>query len=277
MTDWAEIEKLQAEFQKTQQNAATQKLSERSCVEILRKLEKMKLITVLHTVDGKECVTPKHLKQEIKNELHSNMGRISLIELTDLLSVDYVHIESKANEIVKSDRTIQLLNGQLIDTNYLDHVADIVNESLQEKGFIKIAELSKEYDLPSDFLQEELVTRIGTRINGKTDDHNPDILFTNAYLSTQKDHIRGMLSVLRRPISLQPLFTQSCLSVPLINSLVSKLISENQIMGQVVGELSENAWFYPNMYIDSQDKWIEILYRKNQYIKYDSVAKLGFF
>lgn len=38
--------------------------------------------------------------------------------------------------------------------SYLDRLAEEVNDKLQEQGHITIAELTKLYDLPADFLSE---------------------------------------------------------------------------------------------------------------------------
>ena len=39
-------------------------------------------------------------------------------------------------------------------SNYLDSFAEEVNDKLQEQGQVTIAELTKAYDLPADFLSE---------------------------------------------------------------------------------------------------------------------------
>ena len=42
----------------------------------------------------------------------------------------------------------------LFNREYLDRVAEEINETLQESGQVLIAELSKTFGLPADFLQE---------------------------------------------------------------------------------------------------------------------------
>lgn len=54
------------------------RLSERNCIEILMKLEEMKLIDVLHSSDGKEYLTPNHLLKEIRQEVDAHDGKILL-------------------------------------------------------------------------------------------------------------------------------------------------------------------------------------------------------
>lgn len=54
--------------------------------------------------------------------------------------------------------SITLLNADSVNADscstYLDHLAEEVNDKLQEAGLISVAELCKNYDLPGDFLSE---------------------------------------------------------------------------------------------------------------------------
>ncbi len=81
MSDWDAVKQLAAEFQKVQASTGAQKLSERNCVEVVSKLVAMGLLEVLHTVDGKEYLTPQQLEREIRDELTVNKGedKINLI------------------------------------------------------------------------------------------------------------------------------------------------------------------------------------------------------
>ena len=79
MSDWEIVQQLAAEFQKVQATSGVQKLSERNCVEVVTKLVSMGLLDVLHTLDGKEYITPQHLEREIRDELIVNKGAYHLI------------------------------------------------------------------------------------------------------------------------------------------------------------------------------------------------------
>ena len=52
------------------------RLSERNCIEIVKKLIGLKLIDVIFTNDGKEYLTPQRLLKEIKDELIVHGGLI---------------------------------------------------------------------------------------------------------------------------------------------------------------------------------------------------------
>ncbi|KAG9463150.1 hypothetical protein GDO78_022306 [Eleutherodactylus coqui] len=152
--DWEEIRRLAADFQRAQLSDSVQRLSERNCIEIVSKLIAEKQLDVVHTLDGKEYITPSQISTEIGDELQVRGGRVNIVELQQVVNVDLTHIESRANELVRVDKNVQLVLGQLVDNNYLDQIAEEVNDKLQEAGQVTISELCKTYDLPGDFLTE---------------------------------------------------------------------------------------------------------------------------
>ena len=50
------------------------RLSERNCVEIIQTLVSRGILSVFHTTDGSEYVTPEQLTDEIRNEISSKHG-----------------------------------------------------------------------------------------------------------------------------------------------------------------------------------------------------------
>lgn len=55
------------------------RLSERNCIEIVSKLIAEKQLDVVHTLDGKEYITPAQITKEIRDELHIRGGKCVLI------------------------------------------------------------------------------------------------------------------------------------------------------------------------------------------------------
>ena len=74
MSDWTEVHRLAADFQRLQATTTAHRLSERNCVELVTRLVEQGLVEVIYTQDGKEYVTPEHLEREIKNELVAHGG-----------------------------------------------------------------------------------------------------------------------------------------------------------------------------------------------------------
>ena len=75
MAAWEEVRKLAADFQRLQASSTAHRLSERNCVEVVGRLLDMGLLEVVHTLDGKEYVTPHHLEKEVRDELTAHRGR----------------------------------------------------------------------------------------------------------------------------------------------------------------------------------------------------------
>ncbi|XP_061283771.1 E3 UFM1-protein ligase 1 isoform X1 [Bos javanicus] len=195
---WEEIRRLAADFQRAQFAEATQRLSERNCIEIVNKLIAQKQLEVVHTLDGKEYITPAQISKEMRDELHVRGGRVNIVDLQQAINVDLTHIENRIGDIVKSEKHVQLVLGQLIDENYLDRLAEEVNDKLQESGQVTIAELCKTYDLPGNFLTQALTQRLGRIINGHIDLDNRGVIFTEAFVSRHKARIRGLFSAVTR-------------------------------------------------------------------------------
>ena len=142
MSDWEEIRRLAADFQRAQLAGTVNKLSERNCVELVLKLIELRLVEVIFTTDGKEYLTHNQLSKEIKEELWVCGGRVGLVELAASLNVDYSQVEAAAQSLCKGDRELHLVLGQLISNSYLEELCRQVNEKLQQSGCLAIPSFS---------------------------------------------------------------------------------------------------------------------------------------
>ncbi|KAG9463149.1 hypothetical protein GDO78_022306 [Eleutherodactylus coqui] len=236
--DWEEIRRLAADFQRAQLSDSVQRLSERNCIEIVSKLIAEKQLDVVHTLDGKEYITPSQISTEIGDELQVRGGRVNIVELQQVVNVDLTHIESRANELVRVDKNVQLVLGQLVDNNYLDQIAEEVNDKLQEAGQVTISELCKTYDLPGDFLTESLELRLGSLIQGKIDQNNKGVIYTEAFVARHRARIRGLFTA----------------------------ITSGRLKGTVVGGRQDKAVFIPDIYARTQSNWIDAFFKQNGYL-----------
>lgn len=75
-----------------------------------------------------------------------------MIDIAKTLNVDYNVISSLAHEIVKEEPGIKLILGQLIDHSYVIHVAEEINDRLQQHGIVNVIELARNFDLSGDFI-----------------------------------------------------------------------------------------------------------------------------
>uniref|UniRef100_H3CIG1 E3 UFM1-protein ligase 1 n=1 Tax=Tetraodon nigroviridis TaxID=99883 RepID=H3CIG1_TETNG len=273
--DWEEIRRLAADFQRAQFADTVQRLSERNCIEIISKLIQEKKLDVVHTLDGKEYITPAQISREIRDELYVHGGRINIVELQQSINVDWVHVESRASDIAKSGKGVQLILGQLIDDTYLDHLAEEVNDKLQEAGLISVAELCKNYDLPGDFLSEELSKRLGKLIQGEKDQYNQGVIFTPAFVARHRARIRGLFSAITRPTAVSSMISTFGFQEHLLYSVLEDLVGAGRLKGNVVGGRRDKAVYIPDIYSKTQNTWVDSFLHQNGYLDFDALLRLG--
>lgn len=272
---WEEIRRLAADFQRAQFADTVQRLSERNCIEIIAKLVEEKTLDVVHTLDGKEYITPTQISREIRDELYVHGGRVNIVDLQKIINVDWVHVESRASDIARSDRGVQLVLGQLIDKSYLDHLAEEVNDKLQEAGLMSISELCKTYDLPGDFLTEELSKRIGKMIEGEMDQYNRGVIFTPAFVSRHKARIRGLFSAITRPTPVSSMIGVFGFQEHLLYSVLEELVNTGRLKGTVMGGRQDKAVYIPDIYSKTQNSWVDSFLKQNGYLEFDALMRLG--
>ncbi|TRY68005.1 hypothetical protein DNTS_007254 [Danionella cerebrum] len=271
--EWEEIRRLAADFQRAQFAETVQRLSERNCIEIVAKLVEEKSLEVVHTLDGKEYVTPAQISREIRDELYMHRGRINVVDLQKILNVDLVHVEGRASEIARTDRATQLVLGQLIDETYLDGLAEEVNDKLQEAGRVNISELCKIYDLPGDFLIEELNARLGRVIQGQIDPNQRGVIFTQAFLSRHKARVCGIFSAITRPTQISSLLHLG-FQENLLYSVLEELVNCGRLKGSVVGVRQDKSLYVPDIYSKAQSTWVESFLKQNGYLEFDALSRL---
>ncbi|KAL6034348.1 hypothetical protein STEG23_029734 [Scotinomys teguina] len=252
-----------------------ERLSERNCIEIVNKLISQKQLEVVHTLDGKEYITPAQISKEMRDELHVRGGRVNIVDLQQVINVDLSHIESRISDIIKSEKHVQIVLGQLIDENYLDRLSEEVNDKLQESGQVTISELCKTYDLPGDFLTQALTQRLGRIINGHIDLDNRGVIFTEAFVARHKARIRGLFSAITRPTAVNSLISKYGFQEQLLYSVLEELVGTGRLRGTVVGGRQDKAVFVPDIYSKTQSTWVDSFFRQNGYLEFDALSRLG--
>ncbi|CAL8125071.1 unnamed protein product [Orchesella dallaii] len=276
--DWEEVKRLAADFQRAQLTAASQRLTERNCVEIVNKLIELKLLDVVFTSDGKEYVTPQQLNREIQDELYVHGGRLSLTALSQTLGVGLAVVEARVSELLRQDKALYLVLGQLVTSAYLDSLCEELDEKLSQDGLISVSELSKSFDLPGDFLQEQLSKRLGKLLHGRQDDQDPSLIYTETFVRRNTARIRGILSAVTKPTPINPILSKFSNRIPekLFFTIVDRLISTKRIEGIISGGgSSRSSYFIPAAYSRAQIQWIEGFMNGNGYVDLDAASRLG--
>lgn len=245
-----------------------QRLSERNCVEIVSLLLEKGLIDLVFTSDGKEYLTQDQLRREIEEELFVN-GRINLVEITKTLNVDLQKIQPIAELISREDPKVTLILGQLISDEYVLRVASEINERLNQNGEINISELTTNYDLPSDFILNQVVEKnLGKIIFGKQDSNNPRLLYTPAFISRCRSKIQGALQGITRPTPISAILSQL--------GMAERIFFSVDVSATGLMTSKSTAGFYiPHIYTKRQIEWVKTFFKQNGYLEYDSVKALG--
>ncbi|GFR97363.1 E3 UFM1-protein ligase 1-like [Elysia marginata] len=233
------------------------------------------MIEVLYTSDGKTYLTQQQLSKEIKDELIVHGGRINLVDLQQLLNVDYSHIETRVNEMVKKEGHLTLVLGQLISNVYRDHLAEEINDLLQEKGHVTIVGLTQTHDLPADFIREVIDKYLGKKIKGQIDNYDRDVIFTDAFVARMKAQIRGAFSAVTVPTTIGPIRQAIGCKEHLFHTILEDLISSKRLAGSVSGSRQDKSQFLPEIYTRAQSEWIDSFYKQNDYLEYDALTRLG--
>lgn len=225
----------------------------------------------MFTTDGKEYLTHDHLRREIEDELYVNGGRINLVELSKSLCVDLQKIQPVAEKIAEEDPKVTYILGQLISNDYIIRIASEINERLSQNGEVNVSELTATYDLPSDFLLQEVVEKnLGRIIFGKQDSSNPRLLYTAAFISRCKARIRGALAGITKPTPLNAIITQTGVQERIFFSLTNDVSQSGCMTSR-----SPAGSYIPHIYTKTQSEWVRNFFKQNGYLEYESVTALG--
>ncbi|KAL3152351.1 hypothetical protein ABBQ32_001414 [Trebouxia sp. C0010 RCD-2024] len=271
------LEDLQAALQTVQNEKSAIKLSDRNVVELVNKLQECGLLggDLLHTVNGREYVTADHLKTEVIDTVSSTGGRIAVVNLPAQLAVDLLHCEHAAQQAVaESNGQLRLVQGELITVEYFDNLAAEIDEILQAGGVVPLATLAAQFTLGSELLMSVVTARINKTIHGRLEG---GLLYTSAYIARIKSQMRGGLRGAASPVNIPHLLKRIQLDdLPtgsnIVSNVIDELIKEGSIRGVLRGGGSS---FTPAIYAKSQQEAVKRFYEQNNYIGYDTVAKLG--
>ncbi|ONK62365.1 uncharacterized protein A4U43_C07F3130 [Asparagus officinalis] len=278
----AELLELQKQFESAQQAKSSVRLSDRNVVELVQKLQDLNFIDfdLLHTVSGKEYITPGQLRQEIEAEIERT-GRISVIDLSDVIGVDLYHVEKQAQGIVGRDSGLMIVNGEIISDSYWDSAAEEIDEKLQECSQIALAEIAAQLQVGSELVVSILEPRIGSIIKGRLEGGQ---LYTPAYVSRICAMVRGASRGITVPTNLATVWNSlqqllqdmdgaNGVSVEgaFFQSQFNGLVKE----GEILGSLRAGVQWTPAVFAHAQRESVDSFFSQNSYISYDVLLKLS--
>ncbi|KAK3768113.1 hypothetical protein RRG08_004654 [Elysia crispata] len=177
--------------------------------------------------------------------------------------------------MVKRDGHLTLVLGQLISKTYRDHMAEEINDLLQEKGHVTIVGLTQTHDLPADFIREVIDEYLGKKIKGQIDNYDKDVIFTDAFVARMRAQIRGAFSAVTVPTTIGPIRQAIGCKEHLFHTILEDLISSRRLAGSVSGSRQDKSQFLPEIYTRAQSEWIDSFYKQNGYLEYDALTRLG--
>lgn len=161
--------------------------------------------------------------------------------------------------------------GQLISTDYITRTASEINEKLIQNGEINVSDLTVNYDLPSDFLLNEIIEKnLGKLIFGKQDANNPRFIYTESYIVRCKSKIRGCLMAITKPTPISAILSQSGIQERIFFSLINEISMQGTMTSRSIA-----GQYIPHIYTKTQSEWVKNFFRQNGYLEYDSVSGLG--
>jgi len=250
------IRELQRQLAKAQEASKVKKISERNCIDLVQKLIDLDQVKLFHTTTGKEWLTPEQLDREIRDALAVSGGRLGVTDLPAEVGVAVEHIESRVDIICKKDGSLTRLQGELFSDQYLQGVAQEMEESLAELGCLAISDLAVRYNLPADFVRGSVLSRITAPHQTKQ-----NVIYTDAYAARVGARTRGALRGCTLPVTLAQLAARHRIDPDMLGTAVQKMLKDGTLLGKLQG-----STFTPKVYSDNRSGKIDDFYSTNQYL-----------
>ncbi|TMW59601.1 hypothetical protein Poli38472_004670 [Pythium oligandrum] len=263
-----EIAALQAQLAAVQQQESALKLSDHNVIDLLAKLQQLGKIQIVHTLTGKQILTPKQIEHEIEDHVTLNAGRISLSELQQLLSIDRTYVERGVTQLAKSSRHASgvnasqfyvVNNGEEVITNwYLDAIMEDTNTLLQDSGTMTIGELAQQYGFAVEYMKDVVASRLGSILKAQ---ERSNILYTNSFVESQKAQIRGVFTAISRPTFVPDIVRSHRFEDKVVEEYLNELIQRRVLMGTLRGRE-----YVPYVFVEAQRESMYSFFQQNGYL-----------
>lgn len=261
------LDELRKQFMAVQKKGTVKKLSERTCVQVVSKLIESGQLEVLHTLNGKEYVTPERLKREISDEMYVRGGRVTLADLQAATNVDPVYIARAVKALQAQDPNITVLeSGDVISEAYLDAAFEAAAQTLALNGQMSIGELAEQLQLPTNLVNVAVAKRLESILRAEL---RGSTLFTAAFVHRETGRIRGAFSAVTRPVSIAAVVAAHGFDDRIIDSVLREMIGDGSLCGTLRGRE-----YVPSVFTVFQRNSAETFLRQNEHLPFDRAAKL---
>lgn len=260
------IRALQAKLKEAQKVSNVKKISERNCIDLVQKLIQLENVQLFHTVTGKEWLTPEHLDREICDALAASGGRLNVTELPNEVGVAIEHCEHRAELMRKADSSLYRLHGELISRQYLQSVAQEIEESLGEVGCLAVSDLATRFSLPAEFIRDSVIVLL----DSNTLNVKQNTIYTGAHAARVEARVRGALRGCTQPIPMQQFSARHSLDADMCVIAVQKLLKDGTVQGKMQG-----STFTPKAHSENQAGKIDSFFESNQFMPLSLAKSAG--
>lgn len=277
-----EIALLQAQLAAVQQQESALKLSDHNVIDLLMKLQQMGKVELVHTLTGRQILTPRQIEREIMEYVALHGGRLSMNELQQLINIDRSYVEKHVNQLARAQRskkdTMAMLMGrgmeltvvnngeEVVTTAYLDAIMEDTNTELQEKGTVTIGELAQQYGFAVEYMKEVVRTRLGSILQAH---EKANVLYTKSYVASQKAQIRGVLCAITRPTFVPDLVRVYQFDEKVVDESINELLSSHVLSGVLRGRE-----YVPLVFLDAQRESMYSFFQQNGYLEFSRASQL---
>jgi len=261
------IRVLQQQLAAAQEVSTKNRISERNCIDLVRKLLETDRVKLVHTSNGKEWLTPEQLDREIRDALASNGGRLSIMELPNEVGVDANHCEARVELMRKRDATLSRVHGDLLSAQYLQGIVQEIEEGLEEAGCLSVSELSTRYSLPADYVRSSVLPELSASERNVV---KQNTVHTSAYAARVHAKVRGALRGCTRPVVVAQLAQRHRLDPEFTLAAVQTCIHDGCVQGRLQG-----STFTPRCYSDGQAERADDFFKSNGYLPLALAKEVG--
>lgn len=268
-----EIALLQQQLAAVQQQESALKLSDHNVIDLLMKLQQLSKIQVVHTLTGKQFLTPTQIEREIQDYVTLNAGRISMAELQQLINIDRSYVEKYVAQLARNKKSsggssyFVVNSGEEVVTSwYLDAIMEDTNTLLQESGTSTIGELAQQYGFAVEYMKDVVFSRIGTILQAQ---ERNNVLYTHSFVASQKAQIRGVFSAITRPTFIPDIVRTYRFEEKVVEEYLQELMQKRVLMGTLRGRE-----YVPYVFIEAQRESMYSFFQQNGYLDHARALQL---
>lgn len=274
-----EIALLQQQLAAVQQQESALKLSDHNVIDLLLKLQQLGKIQIVHTLTGKQILTPLQIEREIEDQVTLHGGRVSLSVLQSVLNIDRSYVDKHVSQLAKPSKDRRRIAGSLAShysvvnageevlTNwYLDAIMEDTNALLQENGTITMGELAQQYGFGVEYMKDVVLARLGSILHAQ---EKGNVLYTDSFVASQKAQVRGVFAGITQPTFLPDVIRSYRFDEKVVEDCLNELIRSQVLMGTLRGRD-----YVPYVFMEAQRESMYSFFQQNGYLEHARATQL---